>query len=196
MKAIQTMFRDIQMRSRLEATWACFFELCKWPWEYEPFDMPGWIPDFVLAGHVLVEVKPFPPGDFEAWSETITKITSAWSQCWSDHRVDSVLLLGTSPQFGGCKYCQSSLGWLSETIHNATDTEYRGSIFEDGSDLWIEEAAVGYIDGLFDFCHAVGSYRGRIHNRYHGGSLPLNDGFLVSTWNRAKNLTQWKPRVT
>ena len=32
----------------------------KWEWHYEPFDLNGWIPDFILHGRdrVLVEVKP------------------------------------------------------------------------------------------------------------------------------------------
>lgn len=53
--------RGVRFRSRLEARWAAFFELCAWPWEYEPeLGLDGWIPDFALiAGRtLLVEVKP------------------------------------------------------------------------------------------------------------------------------------------
>lgn len=60
--AIPTMYNGVQFRSRLEARWAAFFDLCGWQWEYEPFDLNGWIPDFVLSRHsggkTLVEVKP------------------------------------------------------------------------------------------------------------------------------------------
>lgn len=186
------MFRDIQMRSRLEATWACFFELCKWPWEYEPFDMPGWIPDFTLAGHVLVEVKPFPPGNFKAWGKTITKIKSAWSQCWRDHTVDAVLLLGTSPWFEA-DGCLVSVGWLSESIFYHCD-EVEAT--EANMNLWFAESPIGryYGSGRIDFCHAIGRYSGRVFDDYDGGSYP--DGTPVpKIWNRAKNLTQWKPRI-
>lgn len=58
---IPTVYRDVMMRSRLEARWGAFFDSCYWRWAYEPFDLAGYIPDFVLefeAGHVLVEVKP------------------------------------------------------------------------------------------------------------------------------------------
>lgn len=57
---IPTKYKGINFRSRLEATWAVFFDLLEWPWEYEPFDLEGWIPDFVLKGKfpVLIEVKP------------------------------------------------------------------------------------------------------------------------------------------
>lgn len=36
------------MRSRLEATWAAFFDEMRIDWEYEPVDMDGWIPDFAI----------------------------------------------------------------------------------------------------------------------------------------------------
>ncbi len=63
MKSIPTKYAGVQMRSRLEARWAAFFDLCDWNWDYEPdFGTPGWIPDFVLrwSGEpmVLVEIKP------------------------------------------------------------------------------------------------------------------------------------------
>jgi hypothetical protein len=57
---IPTVYRDVQFRSRLEARWAAFFDRVGWGWRYEPFDLSGWIPDFVLLGKepILVEVKP------------------------------------------------------------------------------------------------------------------------------------------
>ena len=59
-KAIPTVYGARQFRSRLEAKWASFFDSCTWPFEYEPFDLGGWSPDFLLNGDtkVLVEVKP------------------------------------------------------------------------------------------------------------------------------------------
>lgn len=45
-KAHPTLYRDVQFRSRLEARWACFFDLAHWKWEYEPIDLEGWTPDF------------------------------------------------------------------------------------------------------------------------------------------------------
>lgn len=64
--AIPTKWNGVQFRSRLEARWAAFFTLLGWEWHYEPFDLEGYIPDFILpfsrrAGgtDVLVEVKPF-----------------------------------------------------------------------------------------------------------------------------------------
>lgn len=63
MTAIPTKYNGTQFRSRLEARWAAFFDLIGLEWEYEPLDLSGYIPDFILpnlfGSHVaLVEVKP------------------------------------------------------------------------------------------------------------------------------------------
>ena len=69
--AIPTRYRDVMMRSRLEARWAAFFDAVGLPWEYEPIRLDGWVPDFRLVvpcptvtcpaetHTLLVEVKPF-----------------------------------------------------------------------------------------------------------------------------------------
>lgn len=59
-KAIPTDYRGTHFRSRLEAKWAAFFDLVGWPWQYEPIDLNGYIPDFVLPLYkpIVVEVKP------------------------------------------------------------------------------------------------------------------------------------------
>jgi hypothetical protein len=43
-----TLYRGQQFRSRLEARWAAFFDLLRWEWVYEPFDLGGWSPDFAI----------------------------------------------------------------------------------------------------------------------------------------------------
>jgi hypothetical protein len=58
---IETEYAGTVFRSRLEARWAAMFDLLKWRWEYEPLDLAGYIPDFMLAlprAPLLVEVKP------------------------------------------------------------------------------------------------------------------------------------------
>jgi hypothetical protein len=59
-----TWYEGVRFRSRLEATWAAFFDLTGFRWEYEPYDLQFWTPDFVihhdahLPSGALVEVKP------------------------------------------------------------------------------------------------------------------------------------------
>jgi hypothetical protein len=70
MASHQTAYNGVIFRSRLEARWAAFFDLAGWKWEYEPIDLPGWTPDFLVkwpchhsecSGYhsLLVEVKPY-----------------------------------------------------------------------------------------------------------------------------------------
>lgn len=60
MSAIPTKYKGVQFRSRLEARWACLFDLLGWNWEYEPIDLDGYIPDFIVQFNrpILFEVKP------------------------------------------------------------------------------------------------------------------------------------------
>lgn len=62
MNAIPTRYAGVQFRSRLEARWAAMFDLLGWTWEYEPIDLAGYIPDFVVEpGYwekTIFEVKP------------------------------------------------------------------------------------------------------------------------------------------
>jgi len=59
--AIPTHYNGVNFRSRLEARWAALFDMLGWEWEYEPIDLPGWIPDFKIKGtrNLLVEIKPY-----------------------------------------------------------------------------------------------------------------------------------------
>jgi hypothetical protein len=75
MAAHPTLYNGTTFRSRLEARWAAFFDLAGWKWQYEPLDLPGWTPDFLVefpCSHsecnppigdgkhkLLVEVKPY-----------------------------------------------------------------------------------------------------------------------------------------
>jgi len=60
--AIPTTYNGVNFRSRLEAKWAAFFDEMRWQWAYEPIDLNGWIPDFVvglpLSTGAFVEIKP------------------------------------------------------------------------------------------------------------------------------------------
>jgi hypothetical protein len=86
--AKETKYKDIMFRSRLEAKWACFFDLVGWDWIYEPFDLDGWTPDFLIKGtqDILVEVKPIT----EFHYATCKKIDKAYP-------MGRVMLLGCRP---------------------------------------------------------------------------------------------------
>ena len=176
-KAIPTMYNGVQFRSRLEATWATFFDLCGWDWDYEPIDLNGWIPDFVLTGvnyNIYVEVKPFTK--IEEFDDAITKI------CKTDIN-ENILLLGVSP-FGD-QY-ESYLGWCNEK----GDDDYDGSgefcpaIFSDHGDY--KEFRF-----RFDYYNSVMAFTQRLNDMYDGDHYN-HDGNPMPLWKEAKNLTQWK----
>lgn len=60
--AIPTTYAGVNFRSRLEARWAAFFDILGWQWDYEPIDLAGYIPDFIVHGArpvpLLLETKP------------------------------------------------------------------------------------------------------------------------------------------
>lgn len=69
-KAIETMYRGLRFRSRLEARTAVFYDTLGVSYEYEPegFDLGGvwYLPDFWLPEHeVWIEIKGASPGEDE-----------------------------------------------------------------------------------------------------------------------------------
>lgn len=91
-----TFYKGIEYRSRLEATWACFFDLCGWSFRYEPMDLNGWVPDFELTSksrkRLLVEVKP---ENLESFDRLELQL-SAYGKCIPHLQDYDVLLLGTN----------------------------------------------------------------------------------------------------
>jgi hypothetical protein len=70
LKAIETVYRGIRFRSRLEARWAVFFDTLGIPYEYERegYDLGGtmYLPDFWLPKQdCYIEIKGSPPTDAE-----------------------------------------------------------------------------------------------------------------------------------
>lgn len=188
-KAIPTNYNGIQFRSRLEAKWAVFFDLCGWQWQYEPFDMPGWIPDFILRGHynVLIEVKPYSGANLNTWRNAIEKAETAWKKCHKEVDADSLLLLGDGPFLNDGN---GAIGQLSESSVSG----YAGpplSFPEDG--LWFEPAITGrcWETGVIDFCHDLGSYRYRMSGHYCGSFPDADPKIITSLWAKASNTVQW-----
>lgn len=190
--AIPTMYNGVQFRSRLEARWAAFFDLCGWQWEYEPFDLNGWIPDFMLRGDrdILVEVKPID------WSRTsVSDCTRTFPDLIKIiHKSDNDVLIC------GQGFVDAKRGHIAAILV----PEYAGS---ESEQVWT---------GL----HYEGAYPAKIHHNCE--SLPISAegrddrnrfsfhpiyGYgaewrrqqdvefvhhLTRIWNVARNATQWK----
>ena len=180
--AIPTLYRGLLFRSRLEAQWAHFFDDLDWPWEYEPFDLNGYIPDFVLKFHepLLVEVKPeMSIRELHKYTDKIK--TSGWEK--------EALIVGAT-LFVSEENAEPCIGLLAERVD---DPEYPKT-------KWWE-----WGDGVFFECRyckrvsihsALGSYGCRVSGCYDGdGHLgPVQSLDLLDVWFQAKNATQWFPR--
>lgn len=195
MKPIPTTYKGVEFRSRLEARWAAFFDQMRWPWIFEPIDLDGWFPDFLLRTrmppNVLVEVKPFTTlREFED-AGVCEKIAKAMNSC---NRDEEVLLLGLAPFWeksevfgGGLK-----LGWLQENY-----ADFSQDFSATGWDL----APLTYTERPefeADFCHEWNSYTRRVSGWHHESwdcHSPRDFQAKVDgCWAEATNLSAYKAR--
>lgn len=167
--AIPTTYKDVRFRSRLEARWARFFDLVHWPWQYEPIDLAGYIPDFLLmvGQPVLVEVKPsLSAAEFGAYVGKIER--SGWD--------GEALLVGA-------------------TVGQTMGDETLGLLAERDGDRWDWAPALWFrCDqcGSLTFRHETGHWRSRICGHYEGNGCVADDWGAVSrAWRKASNDVQW-----
>ena len=153
---IPTDYKGVRFRSRAEARWAAVFEQYGWRWEYEPIDLFGYIPDFVLYldKPVLVEVKggALTKADLLPFRWKIQK--SGWK--------GEALLLAAS-------HLGPSASWSDATI--------LGLIAERWDEEWVWGEAMAFVCGFcqrLSFCHDYGSWRCRVSGCYDG------DGYVQS----------------
>ncbi|MCZ7887123.1 hypothetical protein [Agrobacterium salinitolerans] len=104
--SIPTRYNHVQFRSRLEARWAAFFDIVGWKWDYEPLDLRGWTPDFLIRGKVpaLVEVKPVHFAGFERVAMNQAKVaaekafkTAKSFRTTPGHQPFEIMVLGAGP---------------------------------------------------------------------------------------------------
>lgn len=190
-QAIATTYRQYEFRSRLEAKWAAFFDLCKWPWSYEPVDLNGWIPDFAVGERpTLVEVKPF--FREEEFSEAKSKIFQ------SGHKSD-VILLGNDPT-----WIASAITSYSEAPVFGWHLWYLGQ--HEGQEMWqTQDLHFGITEGNDrpGLCPLDGSWVNQIWippknaeaNKWSRVNLRYADQEreLVERWATACNISKWVP---
>ena len=172
--SIPTTYDGVRFRSRLEARWAYFFNAFGIKWQYEPYELDGWIPDFVFKGQheeILVEVKPV-TSRCPVLETRLAKYLKPGIE---------ILILGNSPLFGVPDQFTDDLlaGWL---LDNSGD-------FEDA--LWGLNKA-----GHLDFWHRYNSFHYRLSGEYEGDHHIKSPSFnfLESVWKDAGNETQWNKR--
>lgn len=163
------MYCGTRFRSRLEARWAAFFDLICLPWQDEPIDLRGYIPDFVVGSNPdhVVEVKQILTDDelsqkVNLYSDKIAK--SGWT--------GRATILGVGPNIvvtGGMvdQVWACDVGRFAKYIYRDDATPEEGLI--------VERCAEEYCDG-------------------DDGFMFLGDE-VYDFWNQAGNTVQWNAKV-
>ncbi len=203
-KAIPTTYAGVNFRSRLEARWAAFFDLCGWKWDYEPFDLDGWAPDFLLKGKVkaLVEVKPvdFRGPDRQLYAQALAHGAKAFGV--SIPRKDGAipeyeaLVIGNGP-FETDWWSRWSLGVFAAPRRDWDEVEqelYARHTNDQTFGCDVADLYFGRIARL-DYAARYGDYRYRIGGEHEGDHhlLPIGDDIPIAMWREAGNIVQWKP---
>lgn len=184
---IPTEYAGVQFRSRLEAKWAAFFDLVGWSWTYEPFDAPGYIPDFLIAGDRSFLIEVGPVSTLAEYREKALKPDGVAVVLGRD-----LLVVGVSPvvpfDLGNAN---PAAGWLGELYrYPGRATDPRGFTWATG--LW----GKCYDCGSIGVVHAEMSYHLRPCGHHQSGSFgePIPADWLTALWRRAGNDTQWAAR--
>ena len=179
--AIPTTYAGVNFRSRLEARWAAMYDLLSWEWEYEPVDLNGYIPDFILSFKrpLLIEVKPVIwsigrdgldrlDHQREQIADTIDKIRKS---TWTDEAV----VVG------------ATLHHHDEGDHEHTGPAASIGLFVDGCDASIKVCKLGFglNDSLLGYdCRRCGCYDGNLES--------VSAARVQGLWREAGNRVQWR----
>lgn len=180
-EGIPTEFAGARFRSRLEAKWAAFFTAMGWDWEYEPLDLDGYIPDFVLRFKrpMLVEVKPIFGSSDPIAREARAKIqNSGWH--------GQALLVGAG--VARDEYGMACIGQVSNE-----DEDEAGNIYFMFGHASLHRCLKC---GEFSIHDPVLSYRCRVNDCHDGDSYlgGFDADEAIRTWRQVSSTVQWKPR--
>jgi exodeoxyribonuclease V alpha subunit len=187
-KGIPTFgYNHILFRSRIEAKWSYFFNILKWEYSYEPFDLNGYIPDFIIkkssCGNIinlLIEVKgDVDDKNFDSYYE------KAWTSGWQD----ALLILNS--------------GFENTKNKNFKNGIILGQLYFPVSDMIEVSNFIIYKNETHEFSH-VFSYVKNYYNCINRNCIldkpitiinntELSDNKnLHSKWNYISNLVQFK----
>ncbi len=183
-KGIETRYAGHLFRSRLEARWACFFDMIGWTWTYEPLDANGYIPDFLIHGNrpMLVEVKP------ASCAADLLVATTYVDKAIEGHWSGDTLMLGIGPMAGvGSFRGATALGLLGEDVMDdvmdeLVPREYEDALFTQCCDC-----------GRFGVYHGLMSYATRPCGHHDGDHYlsPVDMDKTQRLWGAAHEATRW-----
>lgn len=172
-QGIPTRFKGVNFRSRLEAKWAHVFDQFGWEWAYEPFDLEGWIPDFLIRckgdADLLVDIKPLSrytakPVDIIEKMEEAVAASPEWY---------NLAVLGIEPDR------EFTIGWLH--LGNWWDT----AIF----------STPDHHPEYVGICQTASDWTDPISGEHtHGSAWPETERRVVAAFRGALNRVQWNAK--
>ena len=198
-RPIETLYRGMRFRSRLEARWAATFDELGIEYTYEPYDLGGYIPDFLLHGRyqVLVEVRPAEEQEeFCAVAEEMQRRVGPKGFEGDLLVLGSNIVVGQLTAFGED---EGAMGWLGqwyppETRRLELEAEALGGPtswpWDWGWSVWRVCPKVEHVR----FNHELQGFYGRPCGHYEGGGYTTAPARRMrDIWNRAHNQTRWEP---
>lgn len=177
-----TTYNGVNFRSILEARWAAFFDLVGWEWKYEPFEINGKVPDFVLyvnnktqyaTNQIIVEIKPSIFIDDKFKRELLSKYNNIKAH---------ILLLDENPFFINEYSDLISIGYLSQYLEQEHNEFYDAELkpyFDIGSNYML-------FDGIFGNCPID------LRKCFIDVNDKKEHKLLIHLWNVAQNIVQFK----
>ena len=172
-----TEYEGVIFRSRLEAKWAAFFDLIEWDWIYEPCEINGYSPDFIInctsdaykTNTIIVEVKPSMFADDRYEKELIRKYNGVRSH---------LLLLTENPfyenDYGNVVIGKGIQSYISEEHTDFGDLEMKCS--DDFGSTCM------YYDGMV---------YGKVERERFISKLDFSAEYIKSKWAKAGNMVQF-----
>ena len=166
--AIPTWHAGVKFRSRLEARYAAWFDACGVDWLYEPFDLDGYIPDFIIGKTALVEVKPA-----LGVEELHAAADKVWASGWMDGKDSFAMVVGVTPGTSLATFRRAN-GKTARVVHNHS--------------MWV----LPYAD---DITHefAGAEFWSAVGPNGEAPRLGWSSPTLDSKWLDAGNTVQWHP---
>ncbi len=175
--AIPTVYRGVRMRSRLEARVAAVFDALGWSWEYEPIELRGYFPDFLVdVGDpygdrpLLVEVKPYLATSLEARQAAQKIERSGWP--------GEAVVIGGATALLGQRGHMGPLVWSPAEFVRHTAPAHAGDVYP--SAHWTLRSL-----------QTPRACRTCYEREFTPDVLTLVDNFHA-IWIEAGNVTQWR----
>jgi len=201
--AIETTYDGYRFRSRLEAKWAYVFNQLHWDWEYEPIDLGGYIPDFLInfgnENHWYVEIKPAKTvDDFQQGLEK-SRRSRGWNENWEEAKWREPLLmlgarLGLNNQFSCCEQGVGFFGLLEDTRFSIDVTDLHFVVCPTCTKyVPVTQIGAWNVPCGCDPPSGMGDLIDYWPHKHWRWVKPANCSALKQVWADAHNATRWTP---